>query len=157
MIRPPPRSHRTDTLFPYTTLFRSPACRQRFHLCSEPALALPALTGEGASELGFPEAAAGHLHPVVVPGAVDLQDDRSFDAERDIPSEAAREGQEAMRLHSARLHEIPVGKREAFDTTAAVRVRHGRPDAEARRRGSADSGFQVDLRGEAAKIGRAHV
>src|SRR3546814_10122984 len=25
MIRPPPRSTRTDTLFPYTTLFRSPA------------------------------------------------------------------------------------------------------------------------------------
>src|SRR3546814_15174272 len=58
-----------------------------------------------------------------------------------------------MRLHSARLHEIPVGKREAFDTTAAVRVRHGRPDAEARRRGSADYGFQVDLRREAAQGG----
>src|SRR3546814_3478296 len=31
MIRPPPRSTRTDTLFPYTTLFRSlaPARRQR--------------------------------------------------------------------------------------------------------------------------------
>src|SRR3546814_9521002 len=27
MIRPPPRSTRTDTLFPYTTLFRSPAAR----------------------------------------------------------------------------------------------------------------------------------
>src|SRR3546814_13935696 len=26
MIRPPPRSTRTDTLFPYTTLFRSAAC-----------------------------------------------------------------------------------------------------------------------------------
>src|SRR3546814_16189420 len=25
MIRPPPRSTRTDTLFPYTTLFRAPA------------------------------------------------------------------------------------------------------------------------------------
>src|SRR3546814_15315542 len=25
MLRPPPRSTRTDTLFPYTTLFRSPA------------------------------------------------------------------------------------------------------------------------------------
>src|SRR3546814_17337628 len=84
-----------------------PACRQRFQLCSAPALALAALTGDGASELGFPEAAAGHLHPVVVPGAVDLQDDRSFDAERDIPSEAARDGQEAMRLPSARIHEIP--------------------------------------------------
>src|SRR3546814_3041485 len=29
MIRRPPRSTRTDTLFPYTTLFRSPARRQR--------------------------------------------------------------------------------------------------------------------------------
>src|SRR3546814_10918877 len=30
MIRRPPRSTRTDTLFPYTTLFRSPArCRRR--------------------------------------------------------------------------------------------------------------------------------
>src|SRR3546814_17376329 len=28
MIRRPPRSTRTDTLFPYTTLFRSPALRQ---------------------------------------------------------------------------------------------------------------------------------
>src|SRR3546814_15519676 len=26
MIRPPPRSTRTDTLFPYTTLFRSTGC-----------------------------------------------------------------------------------------------------------------------------------
>src|SRR3546814_3205875 len=29
MIRRPPRSTRTDTLFPYTTLFRSPAVRMR--------------------------------------------------------------------------------------------------------------------------------
>src|SRR3546814_2767240 len=28
MIRLPPRSTRTDTLFPYTTLFRSPALRR---------------------------------------------------------------------------------------------------------------------------------
>src|SRR3546814_13315881 len=32
MIRRPPRSTRTDTLFPYTTLFRSPPCTKR-HLC----------------------------------------------------------------------------------------------------------------------------
>src|SRR3546814_15332575 len=32
MIRRPPRSTRTDTLFPYTTLFRSPRC-----LCSREA------------------------------------------------------------------------------------------------------------------------
>src|SRR3546814_6790205 len=29
MIRRPPRSTRTDTLFPYTTLFRSDGCPQR--------------------------------------------------------------------------------------------------------------------------------
>src|SRR6056297_1005090 len=29
MIRPPPRSTRTDTLFPYTTLFRSPRSGRR--------------------------------------------------------------------------------------------------------------------------------
>src|SRR3546814_4713555 len=28
MIRRPPRSTRTDTLFPYTTLFRSPECER---------------------------------------------------------------------------------------------------------------------------------
>src|SRR3546814_12461449 len=37
MIRRPPRSTRTDTLFPYTTLFRSPALR----LVAEPALQRP--------------------------------------------------------------------------------------------------------------------
>src|SRR3546814_1547841 len=30
MIRRPPRSTRTDTLFPYTTLFRSPPARRAF-------------------------------------------------------------------------------------------------------------------------------
>src|SRR3546814_5204560 len=40
MIRRPPRSTRTDTLFPYTTLFRSPSTRDHritmtdFRLCS---------------------------------------------------------------------------------------------------------------------------
>src|SRR3546814_10561309 len=33
MIRRPPRSTRTDTLFPYTTLFRSPAAPSRPQLC----------------------------------------------------------------------------------------------------------------------------
>src|SRR3546814_11615443 len=37
MIRRPPRSTRTDTLFPYTTLFRSALhafCKRSFRLCS---------------------------------------------------------------------------------------------------------------------------
>src|SRR3546814_4637971 len=36
MIRRPPRSTRTDTLFPYTTLFRSPPrCRRGFLPCPD--------------------------------------------------------------------------------------------------------------------------
>src|SRR3546814_16560076 len=35
MIRRPPRSTRTDTLFPYTTLFRSPEGRPRHHLYAD--------------------------------------------------------------------------------------------------------------------------
>src|SRR3546814_6806508 len=41
MIRLPPRSTRTDTLFPYTTLFRSHPRRQRttgLHASAEPRL-----------------------------------------------------------------------------------------------------------------------
>src|SRR3546814_19930364 len=38
MIRRPPRSTRTDTLFPYTTLFRSPGVRSRWR---PPAGAIP--------------------------------------------------------------------------------------------------------------------
>src|SRR3546814_4585179 len=33
MIRRPPRATRTDTLFPYTTLFRSGRCRKRPRAC----------------------------------------------------------------------------------------------------------------------------
>src|SRR3546814_8894486 len=35
MIRRPPRSTRTDTLFPYTTLFRSPAIRRGAAVASD--------------------------------------------------------------------------------------------------------------------------
>src|SRR3546814_12770813 len=36
MIRRPPRSTRTDTLFPYTTLFRSFACAERLEPAAGP-------------------------------------------------------------------------------------------------------------------------
>src|SRR3546814_110296 len=35
MIRRPPRSTRTDTLFPYTTLFRSPSCEASMFIIQE--------------------------------------------------------------------------------------------------------------------------
>src|SRR3546814_13516554 len=52
MIRRPPRSTRTDTLFPYTSLFRSPLARQR---ADKPAIVAEVV------------AAVMELHPVAVP------------------------------------------------------------------------------------------
>src|SRR3546814_15355621 len=57
MIRPPPRSTRTDTLFPYTTLFRSarPAVR-RVEGCGRevPGGGARRLTVFGANQRGLP-------------------------------------------------------------------------------------------------------
>src|SRR3546814_1253747 len=52
MIRRPPRSTRTDTLFPYTTLFRSHARRRR-------AGGLPPAAGDAAVIVGQHGEAAG--------------------------------------------------------------------------------------------------
>src|SRR3546814_8498465 len=38
MIRRPPRSTRTDTLFPYTTLFRSAPLREELENCFSPSI-----------------------------------------------------------------------------------------------------------------------
>src|SRR3546814_9649888 len=43
MIRRPPRSTRTDTLFPYTTLFRSLACAAKSCRCRKTLLKLSAI------------------------------------------------------------------------------------------------------------------
>src|SRR3546814_3456565 len=60
MIRRPPRSTRTDTLFPYTTLFRStrlsstsasPASRPPISNCDRPEGASPKRSEEHTSEL----------------------------------------------------------------------------------------------------------
>src|SRR3546814_12385096 len=54
MIRRPPRSTRTDTLFPYTTLFRSPKFEamlaiqtaRKVDICSGDGVKFPANSGE---------------------------------------------------------------------------------------------------------------
>src|SRR3546814_2349487 len=54
MIRRPPRSTRTDTLFPYTTLFRSPAKRRpagpATGCAGSPGSAVGPASGPGRSE-----------------------------------------------------------------------------------------------------------
>src|SRR3546814_10416450 len=60
MLRRPPRSTRTDTLFPYTTLFRSPALDRRLAR----RLGIDAVApGQGAGTHQRRAAAAGVLHP----------------------------------------------------------------------------------------------
>src|SRR3546814_6020884 len=61
MIRRPPRSTRTDTLFPYTTLFRSPwkqapasACRQRSVRRGEGAVVGPLCADHGGARFRHP-------------------------------------------------------------------------------------------------------
>src|SRR3546814_4819720 len=44
MLRRPPRSTRTDTLFPYTTLFRSPSTMLRIRSTSAPKSAWPGVS-----------------------------------------------------------------------------------------------------------------
>src|SRR3546814_18582476 len=74
MIRLPPRSTRTDTLFPYTTLFRSRvarADRRGFRLCADHGLAaghraLPAGMGRALREDVRRGALAGPGRPASV-------------------------------------------------------------------------------------------
>src|SRR3546814_1362120 len=54
MIRRPPRSTRTDTLFPYTTLFRSAAAALRQHR----QVLQPALSGQGQAQRKGPPGAS---------------------------------------------------------------------------------------------------
>src|SRR3546814_15828271 len=63
MIRRPPRSTRTDTLFPYTTLFRSRRSRRPSRI------AHPAAPGEGGVELLDAGEACGAEHLFVGFGA----------------------------------------------------------------------------------------
>src|SRR3546814_4133790 len=60
MIRRPPRSTRTDTLFPYTTLFRSLPSPPSFGFAGAPSSeeAAPRAPGIGAASRSPPEGAA---------------------------------------------------------------------------------------------------
>src|SRR3546814_4122836 len=58
MIRRPPRSTRTDTLFPYTTLFRSPGTAQHQHRAGDgipdrPQIDVRDLALEGVGDAGI--------------------------------------------------------------------------------------------------------
>src|SRR3546814_3806389 len=92
MLRRPPRSTRTDTLFPYTTLFRSVVDQQRV---------LPDLghRGDAGTGLGVEHDAAGALSP---------EADRLTVTQRDEHLLAHRLGGDALRSeeHTSELQSL---------------------------------------------------
>src|SRR3546814_10692763 len=89
MIRRPPRSTRTDTLFPYTTLFRSQADPDRVRRpvsrnAAGPARQRHAATGGQASELGDGREDLGRFGDDDEQGA---RADRSLDRSEEHTSE----------------------------------------------------------------------
>src|SRR3546814_14041894 len=110
MIRRPPRSTRTDTLFPYTTLFRSPAGADR------------------ASRLR-----AGRFDP---DGRARASHD-SLRAQPDLPEEAARAAARARRPAVRELDARRLDHPEPLLSLleAALPARGGAPSSEERRVG----------------------
>src|SRR3546814_6528709 len=82
MIRRPPRSTRTDTLFPYTTLFRS--------------LFATAACSRSTSSLG-----GGGANPLPIPPLLDAQPGRSFALQVQRSEEHTSELQSLMRISYA--------------------------------------------------------
>src|SRR3546814_4766299 len=63
MIRRPPRSTRTDTLFPYTTLFRSAAFHHRHHSTrAGPQVESRARAASEGDQMGFLDKAAAKVN-----------------------------------------------------------------------------------------------
>src|SRR3546814_1383520 len=83
MIRRPPRSTRTDTLFPYTTLFRSRSTRTELEIGQQPAR-------------------QQHRHPHIDPAALGaLRRDEARRGLRDRSEEHTSELQSLMRISYA--------------------------------------------------------
>src|SRR3546814_5904489 len=100
MIRRPPRSTRTDTLFPYTTLFRSPRQRGKSRVVESHRLRraeagpgrvedrLRAARGPYEQHRGAEDAAARHDAPAMA--AVDRMSDRGREQSRDEDRKSTR-------------------------------------------------------------------
>src|SRR3546814_17934148 len=72
MRRRPPRSTRTDTLFPYTTLFRSDrGIAGQFLVGAEGAEGAEGEMGDGIEPVERQHAQGGHVPPEIAPAMVD--------------------------------------------------------------------------------------
>src|SRR3546814_12621888 len=70
MIRRPPRSTRTDTLFPYTTLFRSLPADRRSH--TSDTIDFPALAGRTVAVIGYGASAFDNAAEALEAGAASV-------------------------------------------------------------------------------------
>src|SRR3546814_2994800 len=104
MIRRPPRSTRTDTLFPYTTLFRSPPS------CRGPGRRR---IGEQADAdvLGLENLLAVAFDPAVGDAEIQIAADDAFEVETELQQLAGRQHM-AHELHLAD-RQRPAGARSA--------------------------------------------
>src|SRR3546814_3156493 len=74
MIRRPPRSTRTDTLFPYTTLFRSGGRRRPLQRLQYPRVVAQVVVDEGGDEEVGVVVAGLHAHLGRLPGLLQRGD-----------------------------------------------------------------------------------
>src|SRR3546814_6645679 len=88
MIRQPPRSTRTDTLFPYTTRFRSAGRHPKTHLSlAHPAKQKPALSaGFLLSAQRYPDSVQPRGHMSEAPMSVSLASSRSEEHTSELQS-----------------------------------------------------------------------
>src|SRR3546814_13231756 len=128
MIRRPPRSTRTDTLFPYTTLFRSKHQLRLRHQCD-------------VSAVFDADARLPHRQPLA-----DLYRGRLADQHRTDGARAEKIGLSLDRHRAARA----LGQRqESADGAAAIRERHDHSAMDASPR-AADYGAHRPLAGAPA-------
>src|SRR3546814_8923251 len=99
MIRRPPRSTRTDTLFPYTTLFRSIAVM----LCGGAAMAQTADAGDSGPSQQVPSAATADQAPADIVVTARLREERAIDVPVAV---SVLTGEEIQRYNSDSIQRI---------------------------------------------------
>src|SRR3546814_3670100 len=90
MIRRPPRSTRTDTLFPYTTLFRSAWVREKIGKDSETVTLPGGVTDVAALIRWLSSLSDGHAEALAEPRKLRVAVDQAF-APMDAPVTGAKE------------------------------------------------------------------
>src|SRR3546814_9172783 len=167
MFRPPPRSTRTDTLVPYTTLSRAPAghhLRRRLvhrRLRELPGRELPGLAATASlleTVRMLDDAAIGDPEPAVVAGSGIRGAHRVPHGHLDDPATLARLGSRAHPAESGGLERgvgAFVDRAGRMRQALLVQAEHHHPQARAQVIALEQAGESGDRR--LREIGRAHV